>query len=132
MTSRLESLAHHFSTSKSPAMASTFDNVPLAPADPIFFLTASFKADTNADKVNLGVGAYRDDNGKPWILPADKKVPYHRLYTIITNCARRNVRFWTTRRWITSTCLLKGCSRLTMLLPVSCLVPNTPSSPASA
>jgi aspartate aminotransferase len=24
-------------------------------------------------QVNLGIGAYRDDNGKPWVLPAVKK-----------------------------------------------------------
>ena len=42
----------------------------------IFKLTAAFKADTYDKKVNLGVGAYRDDNGKPWVLPAVKKVCY--------------------------------------------------------
>ena len=30
--------------------------------------------DTFPDKVNLGVGAYRDDNNKPWVLPVVKKV----------------------------------------------------------
>jgi hypothetical protein len=41
----------------------------------IFKLTAAFKADTHPRKVNLGVGAYRDDNAKPWVLPVVKKVP---------------------------------------------------------
>jgi len=36
-----------------------FDDVPLAPLDSIFQLTASYKADTYDKKVNLGVGAYR-------------------------------------------------------------------------
>lgn len=49
-------------------------NVPQAPPDAIFKLTASFKADTFDRKVNLGVGAYRDDNGKPWVLPSVKMV----------------------------------------------------------
>ena len=40
----------------------------------IFKLTAGFKADTYPQKVNLGVGAYRDDNSKPWVLPVVKKV----------------------------------------------------------
>lgn len=40
----------------------------------IFKLTAAFKADLHDKKVNLGVGAYRDDNGKPWVLPVVKKV----------------------------------------------------------
>ena len=40
----------------------------------IFKLTAAYKADTYQDKVNLGVGAYRDDDGKPWVLPVVQKV----------------------------------------------------------
>jgi len=42
----------------------------------IFKLTAGFKADTYPQKVNLGVGAYRDDNSKPWVLPVVKKVRF--------------------------------------------------------
>ncbi|KZT11265.1 aspartate aminotransferase [Laetiporus sulphureus 93-53] len=53
--------------------AETWDDVPLAPADAIYKLTGAFKEDPAAQKVNLGVGAYRDDNGKPWILPVVKK-----------------------------------------------------------
>lgn len=41
----------------------------------IFKLTAAYKADTFPQKVNLGVGAYRDDDNKPWVLPVVKKVP---------------------------------------------------------
>ena len=47
----------------------------------IFKLTASFKADTHPNKVNLGVGAYRDDNSKPWVLPVVKKVRASLLYS---------------------------------------------------
>ncbi|TFK76551.1 aspartate aminotransferase [Pluteus cervinus] len=53
--------------------AELWDGVPLAPPDSIFKLTASYKADTNEKKVNLGVGAYRDDNNRPWVLPVVKK-----------------------------------------------------------
>ncbi|EGF81930.1 hypothetical protein BATDEDRAFT_19087 [Batrachochytrium dendrobatidis JAM81] len=53
--------------------ASHFGNTPLAPPDPIFHLTASYKADPNPLKINLGVGAYRDNDGNPWILPVVKK-----------------------------------------------------------
>lgn len=63
--------------------SSTFTSIPQAPPDPIFHLTALYKADTFPQKVNLGVGAYRDDNGKPWILPAVKKVVHH---LSISNC----------------------------------------------
>jgi aspartate aminotransferase len=41
----------------------------------IFNLTATYKADPHPSKVNLGVGAYRDDDNKPWVLPVIKKVP---------------------------------------------------------
>jgi len=42
----------------------------MAPTDPILGITEAFKNDKDPKKVNLGVGAYRDDNGKPWILPS--------------------------------------------------------------
>lgn len=51
-----------------------FSNVPGAPEDIIFALTSSFKADNDPKKVNLGVGAYRTEEGKPWVLPVVKKV----------------------------------------------------------
>jgi len=58
--------------------ASTFANVPLGPPDPIFGLTDAFNKDTFPKKVSLGVGAYRDDKGKPHVLEsvrqAEKKV----------------------------------------------------------
>ncbi len=47
---------------------SPFSDVPLAPADPILGLTEAFIADTNANKVNLGVGVYQDGNGKVPVL----------------------------------------------------------------
>lgn len=50
------------------------DVVPKAPEDPLFGLMAAFRADTNSQKVDLGIGAYRDDNAKPWVLPVVKKV----------------------------------------------------------
>lgn len=34
---------------------------------------ADFKADTFEKKVDLGIGAYRDDDAKPWVLPVVKK-----------------------------------------------------------
>lgn len=41
----------------------------MGPPDAILGVTEAFKRDTNPKKINLGVGAYRDDNGKPYILP---------------------------------------------------------------
>lgn len=50
--------------------ASTWwSGVEMGPPDPILGVTEAFKKDTNPKKINLGVGAYRDDNGKPFILP---------------------------------------------------------------
>jgi aromatic-amino-acid transaminase len=43
---------------------SLFTAVEMAPRDPILGLNEQFAADTNPDKVNLGVGVYYDDNGK--------------------------------------------------------------------
>ena len=45
----------------------------MAPPDPILGVTDAFKRDTNPKKINLGVGAYRDDNGKPYVLEAVKR-----------------------------------------------------------
>eukprot|EP00929_Paragymnodinium_shiwhaense_P123434 TRINITY_DN972_c0_g1_i2.p1 TRINITY_DN972_c0_g1~~TRINITY_DN972_c0_g1_i2.p1 ORF type:complete len:410 (+),score=120.80 TRINITY_DN972_c0_g1_i2:75-1304(+) len=55
------------------ASASIFDKVAMAPADPILSLTVGFKEDKDTHKVNLGVGAYRSDEGKPWVLPSVRK-----------------------------------------------------------
>jgi aspartate/tyrosine/aromatic aminotransferase len=46
----------------------------LAPADPILGTALAFKADKNPKKMNLGVGAYRDDNGKPYVFSVVKEV----------------------------------------------------------
>ncbi|MCJ1340516.1 aspartate transaminase aat1 [Bachmanniomyces sp. S44760] len=50
--------------------ASTWANVQQGPPDAILGITESFKADGFAEKINLGVGAYRDDKGKPYVLPS--------------------------------------------------------------
>lgn len=57
-----------------PKNASTGFVIQQAPADPLFGLMAKCKADSFENKVDLGVGAYRDNEGKPWILPVVRKV----------------------------------------------------------
>ncbi|MGQ0578022.1 MAG: amino acid aminotransferase [Betaproteobacteria bacterium] len=47
-----------------PHSSSLLGAVLMAPKDPILGVTEAFNADTNPDKVNLGVGVYYDDNGK--------------------------------------------------------------------
>ncbi|KAH9946668.1 pyridoxal phosphate-dependent transferase [Amylocystis lapponica] len=50
------------------AALSTWSAVPAGPPDPILGVTEAFKADKDSRKINLGVGAYRDSNGKPYVL----------------------------------------------------------------
>merc|ERR1719456_1016850 len=49
---------------------SIFDAVPVAPPDAILTLATWFKEDKDPNKVNLGIGAYRTEQGKPWPLPS--------------------------------------------------------------
>ena len=55
-----------------------FKDIPMGAPDAILGIAENFKACTSPDKVNVCVGAYRDENGKPWILPsvreAEKKM----------------------------------------------------------
>lgn len=48
---------------------SFFDSVTHLPEDPILSIPIAFKADPRKEKVNLGVGSYLDDEGKPFLLP---------------------------------------------------------------
>ena len=48
-------------------------DVPMGPPDGILGLVEAFGKDDFPNKVNLSVGAYRDDNNKPWVLPSVKK-----------------------------------------------------------
>ncbi len=50
----------------------------MGPPDAILGVTEAFKRDTNPKKMNLGVGAYRDDQGKPFVLPSVRKAE-HRI-----------------------------------------------------
>lgn len=49
-------------------------SVPQAPPDVMFGLSAAFRADNSPDKVDLGVGAYRHEDGKSWVLPSVRQV----------------------------------------------------------
>ncbi|XP_028983080.1 aspartate aminotransferase, cytoplasmic-like [Betta splendens] len=53
---------------------SVFCDVPLSAPVAVFQLTQDFNNDPFPTKVNLGVGAYRTDDGQPWVLPVVKKV----------------------------------------------------------
>ncbi|KAJ2640065.1 aspartate transaminase aat1 [Coemansia sp. RSA 1694] len=55
-----------------PAMAtrclSAWAQVEMGPPDAILGITEAYKRDGDARKINLGVGAYRTDAGKPYVL----------------------------------------------------------------
>ncbi|XP_057291015.1 aspartate aminotransferase, mitochondrial-like [Hydractinia symbiolongicarpus] len=53
-------------------LSSFWSHVEQGPPDAILGITEAFKRDTNPNKINLGAGAYRDDNGKPYVLPCIK------------------------------------------------------------
>lgn len=50
-----------------------FEDIEMAPPDAILKLSTGYNADKDPRKVNLGIGAYRDDNGKPYVFPVVKK-----------------------------------------------------------
>lgn len=49
---------------------SVFERLELLSADPILGIPLLFAADPRSEKVNLGVGTYRDERGKPQVLSA--------------------------------------------------------------
>jgi aspartate aminotransferase len=57
---------------------SYLDKITKAAPDAVFGVSDAFKQDPTSQKINLSVGAYRDDAGKPWVLPvvheAEKRI----------------------------------------------------------
>ncbi|AZI14376.1 amino acid aminotransferase [Avibacterium paragallinarum] len=49
-----------------------FENINAAPADPILGLGEAFKADNRSNKINLGIGVYKDAKGNTPIMKAVK------------------------------------------------------------
>jgi len=63
-------------TARSTKVLTNADYFRLAipqPSEPIFELAAAYERDTNPQKVNVSIGAYRDEDGKPWVLPTVRK-----------------------------------------------------------
>ena len=44
-----------------------FDALQVPPKDPILGVKEEFLNDAATDKINLSVGAYRTDDGTPWV-----------------------------------------------------------------
>eukprot|EP00892_Ulva_mutabilis_P012667 jgi/Ulvmu1/9773/UM056_0013.1 len=60
-------------TSAGSSTPALYGHVSMAPPDPILGLNEAFKADSSPNKLNLGVGAYRDEEGRPLVLQAVRK-----------------------------------------------------------
>ncbi|KAI2787489.1 Aspartate aminotransferase, cytoplasmic [Penicillium oxalicum] len=73
---RLTSLSSHIMGSNGSASVFTPAAVAAAPEDPLFGLMKAYREDPFEKKVDLGIGAYRDNNAKPWILPVVKKADH--------------------------------------------------------
>lgn len=56
------------------SVPSLFAKVERAPPVAVFKLGEDYLADPAQQKINLGVGAYRDGNGDPWVLPVVQSV----------------------------------------------------------
>ncbi|KAI0015437.1 aspartate aminotransferase [Xylariomycetidae sp. FL0641] len=52
---------------------SIFSSLKPIPYDEAYRVSAAYTADPNPEKVSLGAGVYRDDDGKPWTLSSVKK-----------------------------------------------------------
>ncbi len=50
-----------------------FESISAAPADPILGLADLFRADDRPEKINLGIGVYKDETGKTPVLTSVKK-----------------------------------------------------------
>lgn len=56
-----------------PVSGNLFSHVTMAPPDPILGTAQAFQKDSSKDKINLGIGAYRDHDGKPYVFKAVKE-----------------------------------------------------------
>ncbi len=50
-----------------------FTKLNMVSTDPIFKVLAQYKADTRQRKINLSIGIYTDEQGKPYVLPCIQK-----------------------------------------------------------
>ena len=62
-----------------------FSHCTIIPDDPILCLAGMYMSDTDPRKVNLGIGAYRDNEGKPYVFPIIKKVEHEIVSDILLN-----------------------------------------------
>lgn len=58
-----------------------FESLSALPADPILRLVAEYQADNNPNKIDLGIGIYKDENGDTPVMTAVKKAEQRILET---------------------------------------------------
>ena len=63
----LQMLSNHLAGSE------LFEHLQQAPPDPILDTAIAFKADKHPDKMNLGIGAYKDDFGQSVVFETVRK-----------------------------------------------------------
>jgi hypothetical protein len=57
-------------SSSSASLDSIWNGIPEGPPDAILGIAQAFRACQAPNKVNVCVGAYRDEQGQPWVLPS--------------------------------------------------------------
>mmetsp|Transcript_57247 Transcript_57247/g.139580 ORF Transcript_57247/g.139580 Transcript_57247/m.139580 type:complete len:445 (-) Transcript_57247:125-1459(-) len=68
-------------TTTTSAIEKVWDGIPEGPPDAILGIAQAFRASTRPDKVNVCVGAYRDTEGQPWVLPSVRAAEQEMLST---------------------------------------------------
>ena len=81
-----------------------FDALQVPPKDPILGVKEEFLADAATDKINLSVGAYRTDEGTPWVLPP------------VAEARKRLIEGKLEHEYLPSTGLKSYCDRVDLLL----------------
>jgi hypothetical protein len=67
---RSTKVSYRFNSTTPTTASSPWTSYEMAPPDPIIGLNEAYQKDDYPKKVIIGVGAYRDDFGKPYVLPS--------------------------------------------------------------
>ena len=73
MSSRINLIREQIKVNTTDNSKDFFAHVPKAPLDPILGMTVLYKQDKDPKKIDLGVGAYRTEEGKPLVFSVIKE-----------------------------------------------------------
>jgi aspartate/tyrosine/aromatic aminotransferase len=80
----MSTFAEHTSTSTETTTSNFFEHLPVEPPNPILGIASDCNNDPYPEKINLTIGAYRNEQGKPHVLPcmaeAWERVKIHPQY----------------------------------------------------